>query len=168
MFRIKLDKKLLQFISTVEKTNARDIPENLTKKRILLTVVIRKLIYPKRIANPGHNLYFDHYFFTYRVFEVLKELKINAAGTLRVNRFTHPQFLSDKEMKFKGLGFSDEVESRDGKVNKPFFVGSTFVSKGVEKSVNRWGKTKKGFVSVQQPELIQLYNASMGGADLLA
>jgi hypothetical protein len=41
------------------------------------------------------------------------------------------------------------------------------VGKGVEKSVNRWDKTKKDFVSVQQPEVIQLYNASMGGADLL-
>jgi hypothetical protein len=128
----------------------------------------------KRISNPGHKLYFDNYFSTYQIFEVLKEMKINAAGTVRINRFAHPPFLSDKDIKNKGRGFSDEVESRDGNVvltkwqdNKPVFVGSNFVGKGVEKSVNRWDKTKKEYIPVQQPEVIQLYNDCMGGVDLL-
>jgi hypothetical protein len=33
-----------------------------------------------------------------------------------VNRFALPPFLSDKETKNKGRGYSDEVESRDGNV----------------------------------------------------
>jgi hypothetical protein len=72
-------------------------------------------------------------------------------------------------MKVKGRRFSDEVESRDGKVflikwqdNKPVFVGSNFVGKSVEKSVNRWDKTKKDYVPVQQPEVIQLYGYGYG------
>jgi Transposase IS4 len=43
----------------------------------------------KRIANPGHKLYVDNYFSTYQVFEVLKELKINAAGTLLIDLHIH-------------------------------------------------------------------------------
>jgi Transposase IS4 len=128
----------------------------------------------KRIINLGHKLYFDNYFSNYQIFEVLKELKINAAGTLRVNRFAHPPFLSDKETKNKGRGYSDEVESRDGNVvlikwqdNKPVFIGSNFVVKGVQTTVNRWDKAKKTYVPVQQPEVIRLYNESMGGVDLL-
>jgi Transposase IS4 len=103
----------------------------------------------------------------------LKELKINAAGNLRVNRFAHP-FLSDKETKNKGRGYSDEVESRDGNVilikwqdNKPVFIRSNFVVKGVQTTVNRWDKAKKTYVPVQQPKVFRLYNESMGGVDLL-
>jgi Transposase IS4 len=87
----------------------------------------------KRIINPGYKLNFDNYFSNYQIFEVLKKLKINAAGTLRVNRFAHPPFLSDKETKNKGRGYSNEVENRDGNVvlikwqeNKPVFIGSKF------------------------------------------
>jgi hypothetical protein len=43
-------------------------------------------------------------------------MKINAYGTVRVNRFVHPPFLSDKDTKNKGRGYLDEVESRDGNV----------------------------------------------------
>jgi hypothetical protein len=80
----------------------------------------------------------------------LKELKINAAGTLCVNHFAHSPFLSDKETKNKGREYSDEVESRDGIVvlikwldNKPVFIGSNFVGKGIQTTVNCRDKAKK-------------------------
>jgi hypothetical protein len=36
-------------------------------------------------------------------------MKINAAGTVRVNRFAHPPFLSNKDTNNKGRGYLDEV-----------------------------------------------------------
>lgn len=70
----------------------------------------------KRLSQPGHQLYFDNYFSTYQLFEILKEKKINATGTVRVNRFNKPSFSSDLIMKKKGRGTSEEMASRDGKI----------------------------------------------------
>lgn len=42
--------------------------------------------------------------------------KINAAGTIRVNRFNKPNFSSDTEMRKKGRGSSEEFTSRDGSI----------------------------------------------------
>jgi hypothetical protein len=104
----------------------------------------------KRISELGHKLSFDYYFLTYQTFEILKKLKINSAGTLRLNRFANPPFLSDKETKIKDRRHVDEVESRHGNVvltlwqdNKPVFMGSNFVRKGTVKIVSCWDKAKK-------------------------
>jgi hypothetical protein len=74
-------------------------------------------------------------------------MKIYAAGTVCVNRFPHPPFLSNKDTKIKSRGYLDEVESRDGNVMtkwktiNQFFFGFNFVGEVIEKSVNRWNKT---------------------------
>ena len=70
----------------------------------------------KRISCTGHKLYFDNFFSTYQLFEILHDKKINAAGTIRINRFNNPQFLSDSVLKKKGRGSSDQIVSRDGKI----------------------------------------------------
>jgi Transposase IS4 len=131
----------------------------------------------KRIANPGHKLYVDNYFSKYQVFEVLKELKINAAGTLWIDLHIH-HFSLIRKWKSKVADFLTRLkavmesreESRDGKVilikcqdNKPVFFGSNFVGK----SVNRWDKTKKVYVPVQQPEVIQPYGYGYGWSSFL-
>lgn len=54
-----------------------------------------------RIDEPGHKLYFDNYFSTFPVFEILAQKKIYAAGTVRLDRFSRPPFASDTEMKKK-------------------------------------------------------------------
>jgi hypothetical protein len=64
------------------------------------------LVKTNQVQVPGHKLNFDNYFANYQIIEVLKELKTNAPGTLRVNCFAHPLFLSDKETKIKGRGYS--------------------------------------------------------------
>jgi hypothetical protein len=46
-------------------------------------------------------------------------------------------------------------------------VAGQQVWKFIEKIVSRWGKTKKEYVSVNQPEVIQLYNESMSDVDLV-
>lgn len=85
----------------------------------------------------GHNLFFDNYFPSYQLFEILKQNKINAAGTIRINRFANPRLPSEKEMKQKGRGSSAECISADGNViitrwydNKTVNLGSNFVGIG--------------------------------------
>lgn len=62
-----------------------------------------------RIDRPGTKLFFDNYFSTFTVFEVLMHKKIYAAGTVRLDRFAKPPFSSDTEVKkrkrmFRGIG----------------------------------------------------------------
>lgn len=69
-----------------------------------------------RLSVPGHQLFFDNYFSTYQLFEILKQKQINAVGTVRINRFNKPTFTSDKDLKIKGRGSSEEFVSRDGEI----------------------------------------------------
>jgi Transposase IS4 len=132
--------------------SATEINQEIMQKFGLRKVVVFHMA--KRLANPGHKLYVDNYFSTYQVFEVLKELKINAAGTLWIDLHIH-HFSLIRKWKWKVADFSTRLKgvmesrdgssgSRDGKVilikwqdNKPVFVGSNFMGKSVGKSVNR-------------------------------
>jgi hypothetical protein len=55
----------------------------------------------------------DNYFTTYQILELLKTKGMNAAWTIRVNRFNKPPLLSDPVMKKKERGYSNEVTSLD-------------------------------------------------------
>ena len=69
-----------------------------------------------RLVEPGHQLYFDDDFSSYQLFEILKERKINATGTIKINQFNKPAFSSDLVLKNKGRGSSEELTSSDGKI----------------------------------------------------
>lgn len=122
----------------------------------------------------GHKLFFDNYFPSYQLFEMLKKNKIDAAGTIRVNRFANPPLPSMKEMKIKGRGSSAECISCDGNViltswydNKVVNLGSNFIGVGVVDKANRWDKLKNDYVAIDRPQVVRMYNESMGGVDLL-
>uniref|UniRef100_A0A8D0AN67 PiggyBac transposable element-derived protein domain-containing protein n=1 Tax=Sander lucioperca TaxID=283035 RepID=A0A8D0AN67_SANLU len=128
----------------------------------------------QRITEANHKLYFDNYFTTYNLLELLAERKIHAAGTARVSRFARPPLQSDKEMAKKPRGSCDEVVSRDGKValvkwydNRSVVMASNFVGVGRMNEVQRWDKKKAQFLMVSRPEVVKLYNEAMGGVDLL-
>lgn len=69
-----------------------------------------------RITDPGHCLYFDNYFSSLNLMEILSQKQIYAAGTARINRFNNPNFSSDKLMQRMGRGSSEESFSTDGKI----------------------------------------------------
>ncbi|KAL2096765.1 hypothetical protein ACEWY4_005972 [Coilia grayii] len=102
----------------------------------------------QRIQNPNHKLFFDNFFTTYNVLE------------------------ADKEMSKKGRGSHDEVRSRDGKVvlvkwfdNRSVVLASNFVGVGEEDEIERWEQKAGEFVKIKRPEIVKLYNESMGGVD---
>lgn len=114
------------------------------------TVVLQLM---QRVQSEGHYLFFDNYFSTYQLFEIMCNRKINCAGTIRVNRFSNPTFMNDRQMKQAGRGSSDSVSSIDGKIrlvkwldNKYVFLGSNFVSIDQEDEVERWNKITKRWV----------------------
>lgn len=47
------------------------------------------------------------------LFKILEQKGINAAGTIRPNRFKDPKFVSDCDLKKKGRGSSEEFISDD-------------------------------------------------------
>jgi hypothetical protein len=98
----------------------------------------------QRLSKAGHNLFMDNFFTTYQGLEILKAKNINAAGTIRTNRFSKPPLLTDFEMKKKTRGHSDQVVSRDGEIvvvkwldNRLVHVASNFVGVGTEDTVTR-------------------------------
>lgn len=128
----------------------------------------------ERLQKEGHKLYFDNYFSNYQILQILKSKKIFAGGTVRINRFNNPPLLNDKELKRKGRGAHDTIGSTDGDVvltkwmdNRSVVLASNFVAVGNEDTVSRWDKNNKTYVDVKRPEIVRLYNHSMGGVDLL-
>ena len=102
----------------------------------------------------------------------LHDRKILAAGTARANCFKKPMLTPDKELKTKECGYSEQIFSRDGKVcmtkwldNRCVVLASNFAGVGKEEKVNRWDKTEKAYVDISGPEVIGIYNKTMGGVD---
>lgn len=146
-------------------------PENLQKFGFCASVVLHLVA---RLNRTGHKLYYDNYFSSYQLLEILKEKRINACGTIRVDRFAKPPLLSDKDMVKKGRGYSDSVVSKDGKVvvvkwqdNKSVHLASNFVGIGEIDLAKRWDKKQRKHVEVSRPEIVSRYNGGMGGVDLL-
>lgn len=113
----------------------------------------------------GHTLYFDTYFSSYQLFQILKQNKIAAASTVRINRFFKPSLICDKDLKKKERGYSDEIISADGDViftkwldDRPVVLASNFVGIGGQDNVRRWDKKSSSYVSVTRPNVVRQYN----------
>lgn len=124
-----------------------------------------------RIKEPNFQLYFDNYFSNYQLLQYLKHKNIFATCTARIDRFSHPPFSSDNDMKKQGRGVMEQVISPDGVVltkwfdNKAVVVASNFMGIGETDICRRWDKKTKEYVEVPRPEVIKNYNANMGGID---
>lgn len=128
----------------------------------------------KRIHEPGHKLYFDNYFSTFQVFEILLQKKILAAGTIRIDRFLKPPFSSDAEMHKNRRGCCEELVSSNGMVacvkwydNKCVALASNYVGVGKADTALRYDKSSKQKISINRPQIVREYNINMGGVDLM-
>lgn len=127
-----------------------------------------------RIERSGHKLFFDNYFSTFPLFEILAQKQIYAAGTVRLDRFSKPPFSSDSDMKKKGRGCSEEVVSGDKKVvcvkwydNKCVALASNYVGVGTSDTAQRFDKTTQRKITIERPQVVRDYNLNMGGVDLM-
>lgn len=127
-----------------------------------------------RIDKSGHKLFFDNYFSTFPLFQILAQKQIYAAGTVRLDRFCKPPFSTDKEMKKKGRGSCEEVISADDSVtvvkwydNKCVSLASNYVGVGKLDTAHRYDKTKQQKINIDRPQIVRDYNINMGGVDLM-
>lgn len=126
----------------------------------------------ERISVQNCKLFFDNYFSNYNVIQYLRNKSIWASCTARVDRFQKPPFTSDKDLKQKGRGTSEELISNDGEVimtkwmdNKAVVMASNYAATGTPDTCKRWDKAKKEYIHVQRPQVIREYNLHMGGVD---
>lgn len=128
----------------------------------------------KRINRTGHKLFFDNYFSSFQLFEILAQKQIYAAGTIRLDRFAKPPFKSDSDMKKMGRGCSEEIVNSNGTVacikwydNKCVALASNYIGIGKTDTAKRHDKTKNCKISIDRPQIVQNYNMNMGGVDLM-
>lgn len=121
-----------------------------------------------------HFLYMDKFFTSFNILHALQQNCIYSAGTIRVNRFANPPFISDKELSKMGRGSSYEVSSNMHNSNiglikwydnKAVVLGSNFITSGVPDDIKRYDKKEKTYITVNRPEIVKCYNQSMGGVD---
>ncbi|KAG0431384.1 hypothetical protein HPB47_021836 [Ixodes persulcatus] len=118
--------------------------------------------------------YMDNYFSSLPLFRELKALGILSSGTLRCNRLQGCPLKSDKELKKEGRGSYDfKVTEQEDVVivrwhdNGPVNMISTLVGMGNLTTEKRWSEALKEHVDIDCPEVIAIYNQSMGGVDKL-
>lgn len=116
----------------------------------------------------------DNFFTSYNQLHALQHKQIFAAGTIRVNRFVKPPFLTDKELFKMGRGTTFEVSSdvpysNIGLVkrydNKPVLLGSNSITSGTPDKISRYDIKERKYILINRPEIVKLYNQSMRGVE---
>ncbi|XP_068081805.1 piggyBac transposable element-derived protein 3-like [Anabrus simplex] len=117
----------------------------------------------------GSFVYFDRYFTTIPLLQVLSEKGIEGTGTVMKNRIRDIE-LSQKKM---NRGESNEYVRSDEKIvvtewmdNQKVVMASTCAGKHPELHVRRWSKAEKRHVEVDCPSVVCKYNQCMGGVDI--
>ncbi len=119
-----------------------------------------------------HEIYFDNFFTSVNLLEKLSDKNIRATGTIRRNRTAKCPLQEEKVFKKKARG-EYEFKSTDKVVvvswndKRVVNVASNFESCQPVRQCSRYSTQRREKNSVPQPLLIQNYNASMGGVDLL-
>ncbi|XP_076601804.1 piggyBac transposable element-derived protein 3 [Chaetodon auriga] len=126
-------------------------------------------------VHPGTKVYCDRFFTTTSAVESMLEKQVYLTGTVMKNRIPKAmqKLPSDKIMKQQGRGTSASVVRGDGKLsvvkwfdNKPVLMLSAVHAKEPEDTCQRWSKKDKCYITVRRPNIVQEYNAKMGGVDL--
>lgn len=144
------------------------LKEDLTKLYGIAGAVVIQLC---EIIPSGQNykLFADNFFTSVQIIKGLKEKQIFYAGTVRKNRLPGYSFQLKKRAE---RGTIKEAVSGDGEIviiewmdNNVVTMASSFVGKGSIDRVERWSKKEKRIVSIDRPEIVNLYNQCMGGVD---
>ncbi|CAF0781681.1 unnamed protein product [Rotaria sordida] len=124
----------------------------------------------------NYKLYFDNYFTTIQLEVQLKKLGIFSIGTIRSNRLTDINMKDIKSLQEEGRGSIDyRITQVDGvELCATCWCDNNIVTclstlSGCESidMVKRWSASQKQHIQVKRPNVIKLYNAHMGGVDLL-
>lgn len=123
---------------------------------------------------PGHHLYFDRYFSTVKLADLLLTRGFHATATIQKNRVPkNCIFSSESDFLKEERGTSETKVRGDGTIaivrwldNKPVTVISTYHAANFPDQCRRWSKRNRQYEIVSRPEVIKYYNQFMGGVDL--
>lgn len=125
--------------------------------------VVMRMI--KSFEGRNHRIYFDNFFSSVELLEVLKGKGIQAAATIRSNRKGLPQFCDDKQLQRGNFDFqaTNALSVYKWMDSKAVHLISNFHGSEVT-SVTR--KNAQGHqITVSCPEVVKDYNSYMGGVD---
>ncbi|XP_062843269.1 piggyBac transposable element-derived protein 3-like [Trichomycterus rosablanca] len=127
-------------------------------------------------TNQSFKLFFDNWFCSIDLQVQLERMKIHSVGTVRSKRLPNCTFTDDKTMKKKGRGTFEEKETKHDAVylravkwydNRSVILLSTYAAAHPTTLVQRWDKKTQEMVEVVRPNIVSIYNKSMGGVDIL-
>ena len=135
--------------------------------------VVMRLIEKTRCTEErGCKIFFDNFFTSIPLMNLLTEKEICCMGTARENRLQKCPLITKKEISKKPRGFIQSVVSETNlfvqkwKDNKDVTLVSNFGSDKVS-STQRYDRTIKKYKDVPQPINFQTYNKHMGYVDLM-
>ncbi|XP_041989285.1 piggyBac transposable element-derived protein 3-like [Aricia agestis] len=125
---------------------------------------------------PGHLIYCDRYFTTFKLIEELNTRGFKCTGTIMKNRipgYMRNDIENDKCLSRKGRGSFDVLVREDKAIaitkwydNKPVLFASSIHAADTVDEVQRYDKKLKQYISVRRPQIVKEYNTNMGGVDL--
>lgn len=130
--------------------------------------VVLKLAAP--LPSKGIELYFDNFFTSLKLLDILKQNDIMACGTIRSNRKYMPKnFIPDKSMKRGDISHftSEGISVVKWLDNRAVFAATNFLDPDGTFIVKRRQAGQANKISVNCPSIIQHYNKGMGGVDLM-
>lgn len=121
----------------------------------------------------NHEIFFDNFFSSFRLFSHLKNTGYFATGTIRENRTNNCPLENSKSFSKKERGAFDMAYDKDSKVSVVRWNDNSCVTlcsnvhnvQPINK-VKRYNRKEKKDVFVPQPNVITQYNKYMGGVDL--
>nr|XP_015910855.3 piggyBac transposable element-derived protein 3 [Parasteatoda tepidariorum] len=124
---------------------------------------------------PGSSIYFDRYFTSELLLDLLLNRELYATGTLMKNKVPKLiQLKTDAEMRREGRGSINQIVRGDKHIslvkwfdNKSVLLLSTQHGKGSVTKCSRWSKKDKQYLEVDCPAIVKNYNDYMGGVDHL-
>lgn len=121
---------------------------------------------------PGSCIYNDRYFTTVALIEEMHKRNLHCTGTIMINRIPDRAAIKFKTDARMTRGESQAYVCKPTvivkwKDNKSVLMASNCTGSSTTSVVKRWDKSRKTYVDVSAPKVIERYNQNMGGVDVL-
>jgi len=123
-------------------------------------------------ASLPYNVAFDNYFTSLKLLEYLSTKGIAATGTVRANRLEKCPLRTSRTLEKADRGTSSAMLDASTNVivvawrdNKVVCLASNSAGIAPVNSVSRWSRQQNQRVNVSQPNIVRVYNGTMGGVD---
>ena len=125
-------------------------------------------------AGCNYKIFADNFFTSTTLITQLLQRGIHYTGTVRNGRLPNCQLKDEKTLSKQGRGSFDSLVLNSPKMvavrwfdNRPVTLSSTFVGPLPVQKVRRWDKASKSYGEIDRPFMVDQYNRSLGGVDLL-